>query len=218
MNLFEVVERLFEQYGYMVLLIGLPLDFIALPIPPGNSTLTYTGFLVYKEVISFAPALLFAFSGAAIGLTITYVLGYKLGMPLIERYGKWLFLKPSLVEKTQAYYDKYGNKLLIISFFIPGVRQFIGYFIGMIRVPYRTVCLYGYLGIASWVIGFFSIGFIFGEQWQIILNLVEHYLKVIFICLGCSLLILLVWSRVKRARAQKLAEGKKMKQVRKIGE
>lgn len=62
MNLFEVVERLFEQYGYMVLLIGLPLDFIALPIPPGNSTLTYTGFLAYKEVISFAPALLFAFA------------------------------------------------------------------------------------------------------------------------------------------------------------
>ncbi|MGG4102410.1 DedA family protein [Paenibacillus lautus] len=204
MNLFELVEQLFEQYGYLVLLIGLPLDFIALPIPPGNSTLTYTGFLTYKGIIDMVPAVGSAFMGAAMGLTITYILGYKLGMPLIERYGKWLFIKPSLVEKTQAYYNKYGNKLLIICFFIPGVRQFIGYFIGMIRVPYRTVWLYGYTGVASWVLVFFSIGFIFGEQWQYILNVVEHYLKVIFICLGSSFLVLLVWCRVKREKAKKL--------------
>ena len=57
MNLFELVERLFEQYGYLVLLIGLPLDFIALPIPPGNTTLTYTGFLTYKGVIDMIPAM-----------------------------------------------------------------------------------------------------------------------------------------------------------------
>lgn len=44
------------------------------------------------------PAVGSAFMGAAMGLTITYILGYKLGMPLIERYGKWLFIKPSLVE------------------------------------------------------------------------------------------------------------------------
>ncbi|MGE7055910.1 DedA family protein, partial [Paenibacillus glucanolyticus] len=103
--------------------------------------------------------------------------------------------------------NKYGNKLLIICFFIPGVRQFIGYFIGMIRVPYRTVWIYGYTGVAAWVISFFSIGYIFGEQWQYILNVVEHYLKVIFICLACSFLILLVWNRVKREKAKKLSNA-----------
>ncbi|MGE7054037.1 DedA family protein, partial [Paenibacillus glucanolyticus] len=111
MNLLELVEQLFEQYGYLVLLIGLPLDFIALPIPPGNSTLTYTGFLTYKGIVEMVPAFGSAFIGAAIGLTITYILGYKLGMPLIERYGKWLFIKPSLVEKTQVYYNKYGTQI-----------------------------------------------------------------------------------------------------------
>ncbi|WP_225999857.1 DedA family protein [Paenibacillus sp. BJ-4] len=58
------------------------------------------------------------------------MIGYKAGMPVIERYGRWLFLKQELVEKTRRYYDKYGDRLLLVSFFIPGVRQFIGYFFG----------------------------------------------------------------------------------------
>ena len=68
-------------------------------------------------------------------------------------------------------------------------------------------------GVAVWIygrgcmgIGFFSIGFIFGEQWQYILNVVEHYLKVIFICLASSFVVLLVWSRIKREKAKKLAK------------
>ena len=115
MNLFEVVEQLFDKFGYFVLLFGLPLDFIALPIPPGNSTLTYTGYLSYKGVLNWIPALVMAFAGAILGVTITYSLGYKLGMPLVERYGKFLSLNSSSLDKTRNYYDKFGNKLLLIQ-------------------------------------------------------------------------------------------------------
>lgn len=199
MNFIELVEELFKQYGYFVLLLGLPLDFIILPIPPGNSTLTYTGYLSYKGILEEVPAVVLALAGAYIGVTITYFIGYKLGMPLIERYGKWLFLKPSMVEKTRKHYDKYGNKLLLISFFIPGVRQFIGYFIGIIRVPYRTFALYAYSGAGLWVITFFAIGYVFGDQWEYMFRLVEEYLKVFFIGAGALVLALLLTNRLRRS-------------------
>lgn len=200
MNLFEVVEQLFEKFGYLVLLLGLPLDFIAFPIPPGNSTLTYTGYLSYKGVLDWMPALIMAFLGSILGVTITYSLGYKLGMPLIERYGKFLSLNSSSLDKTRNYYDKYGNKLLLIGFFIPGVRQFIGYFIGIIRVPYSTLALYAYTGIGLWVVGFFSIGFVFGEQWQNVFLLVERYLKYLFLGLGFILLGFIFIKLLKRKK------------------
>ncbi|CAG7607555.1 hypothetical protein PAESOLCIP111_00971 [Paenibacillus solanacearum] len=193
MNLIHIVERLFEQYGYLVLFIGLPLDFIVLPIPPGNSTLTYTGYLAYKGVMDTATAFTAALTGAILGVTITYGIGYKLGMPLIDRYGRWLSLKPSLVEKTRRYYDKYGDKLLLVSFFIPGVRQFIGYFIGIIRVPYRKVILYAYTGTCLWVLAFFAIGYAFGEQWHEVFALVEKYVRVLFAAAGCLLLALILF-------------------------
>lgn len=206
MHLFEVVENLFEQYGYLVLLIGMPLELIALPIPPGNTTLTYTGFLAYKGVMAPVAAFSCAVIGVIIGFTVTYILGYLLGMPLIERFGKWLFLKPTFIEKTQDYYNKYGNRLLFIGLFIPGVRQFIGYFVGMIRVPYRTVLIYGYTGALTWVVFFFGIGYIFGEQWQYIMHLVEVYLKVVLIVASCLIIALLIRSRVLKSKQKKKSE------------
>ncbi|MBD2867990.1 DedA family protein [Paenibacillus arenilitoris] len=206
MNVIEMVERLFEQFGYLVLFVGLPLDFIALPIPPGNSTLTFTGFLSYKGVLEPALAVAAAIAGALAGVTITYLIGYRLGMPLIERYGKWLFLKPAVIEKTRRYYDKYGNKLLLIAFFIPGIRQFIGYFIGIIRVPYGSVAIYAYAGTVLWVIVFFGIGYLFGEQWQHVFALVERYLKWLFIGLGGLLGGLIVRKGLKRRNKARLSD------------
>lgn len=184
MNLIDVVERLFDQYGYYVLLIGLPLDFIALPIPPGNSTLTYTGYLVYLGLLKALPAYLFALTGAILGVTITYKIGYRFGTPLVDRFGKWLSIHPEFLEKTRRRYDKYGDKLLLYVFFVPGVRQFIGYFIGIIRLPYRTVMTYAYAGTAIWVTVFFLIGYVFGEQWKQVFEIVERSLTRTFIFLG----------------------------------
>ncbi|MDN4085787.1 hypothetical protein [Paenibacillus polymyxa] len=67
MDLIRVVEQLFHEYGYLVLLIGLPLDFMALPVPPGNSTLTHTGFLASKDVLHGLSAIAMALTGSIIG-------------------------------------------------------------------------------------------------------------------------------------------------------
>jgi membrane protein DedA with SNARE-associated domain len=200
MRLVGFVEQLFAEYGYLVLLIGLPLDFIALPIPPGNSTLTYTGYLSFRGLLHGGVAFVLAYIGAIIGFSITYLIGYKLGQPLIERYGKWIFLKPAHVEKTRRNYDKYGEKLLIACFFLPGIRQFIGYFMGIIRVPFRRVILYAYPGLAIWVAGFFGIGYFFGEQWQYIFMLVQRYLKIIALGLASVLIILVIMKLRERIR------------------
>lgn len=201
MNLLEYIEQLFAQYGYLVLLIGLPLDAIALPIPPGDTTLTYTGYLAYKGILDLFPAAAAAYAGSIVGMTVTYWIGYKLGQPLIERYGKWIFLKPGHLEKTKRTYDKYGNKLLMFSYFIPGIRQFIGYFTGIIRVPFRTFALYAYTGSALWIIVFVGIGYAFGNHWQLVLEWIEQSLRYIFFGLCALFVFLLVLKWRKRSKS-----------------
>ncbi|MGG6313701.1 DedA family protein [Paenibacillus macerans] len=206
MNVLEWIERMFEQYGYFVLLLGLPVDFIALPLPPGQTTLTYTGYLAFKGGLDFLPALLAGYAGSVVGVTITYLIGYRVGAPLIERYGKWIWLKPDHLDKTRRVYEKYGNRMLLISFFIPGVRQFFGYFVGIIRVPFRTFALYAYTGAFLWVITFVSIGFVFGEQWQYVFGLVEKYMKFFFIGAGALVMVLVYWKwRKWRLKIAKLS-------------
>lgn len=89
--------------------------------------------------------------------------------------------------------------MLLISFFVPGVRQFFGYFVGIIRIPFRTFALYAYTGAALWVAAFVSIGFVFGEQWQVAIDLVEKYLKYFFMGLG-ALVVLLAYMKWRRWR------------------
>lgn len=189
MEFADLIERLFQEYGYWVLLIGLPLDAIALPIPPGNTTLTFTGFLSFKGTLFWLFALVAAYLGAIIGISITYWIGLCVGNPLIHRYGKWLGLKGKTWNHLQGLYKIYGNQLLLISFFVPGIRQFIGYFVGMIRVPYRVFAIYAYLGAGVWVLFFFGLGYLFGDQWQMVFLMVKKYLLMGLILFVASWLL-----------------------------
>lgn len=153
MKFLGLIEQLFAQYGYLVLLLGLPLDVIALPIPPGNTTMTYTGYLSYKGMLRWAPAMLSAWVGSIIGMTITYWIGYKLGTPIIERFGKLLFLKPHHLDKTRSYYEKFGNKLLLVSFFY----QDQAVYLLLCRHYSHSIppfALYAFTGSALWVVVF----------------------------------------------------------------
>lgn len=93
---------------------------------------------------------------------------------------------------------------MLFVFFVPGVRQFIGYFIGIIRLPYRTVATYAYGGTALWVTVFFLIGYLFGEQWKQVFNMVEKSLTRTLILIGIVFVLyqLVRWilRRIRRAQ------------------
>lgn len=191
------IETMLSQYGYLVLLVGLPLDFIALPIPPAQTTITLTGYLSYTGMMTGWLGLLSAYIGSVAGITITYGIGYAAGSALLTRFGPKIGLSEERMEKIRGTYHKYGNKMLFINFFIPGVRQVTGYVVGIMHIPFRTFALYAYPGAAVWVLAFFGIGYIFGEQWQIVFEWVERFIHYILIA---AAVLLAVWLLVRRRK------------------
>jgi membrane protein DedA with SNARE-associated domain len=129
-------------------------------------------------------------------------------MPIIEKYGKWVLLKPKHLKKTKQTYEKYGNKMIFFGFFLPGVRQFNSYFAGIIHIPFRTFALYAYTGAALWVSLFIGIGYIFGNQWQLVFTWIEQFLEFILIILCCTLafILFLKWRNRIRKRTS-ISEG-----------
>ncbi|MCI3926826.1 DedA family protein [Paenibacillus sp. TRM 82003] len=186
------IEGVFERYGYFVLLFGLPLDFIALPLPPGQTTLAYTGYLAYKGTLALPAALASALFGTLLGVTTTYTIGFRLGAPALAKIGRRLGVTDALLARTRRIFDKYGTKALFLSFFIPGVRQVAGYFAGTLRLPFRLFAAYAYSGAIVWVAAFVMIGYAFGEQWQAIFAVVEKSLKYIAIGIAAFILAILL--------------------------
>jgi membrane protein DedA with SNARE-associated domain len=172
------IETLFREYGYLVLFAGLFLELIALPFP-GEITMTYGGYLTYTHSLLFVPALLLSFLGTSCGITISYAIGHKIGNPLLEKFGKWIYLTPRRLDKTKQWFEKYGNKLLVISYFIPGVRHIVGYFAGTVKAPFGSFLLYAYSGAFFWCLTFLGLGWIFGPKWEQVLHYAEKNIWIL---------------------------------------
>ncbi|ASA25562.1 DedA family protein [Paenibacillus donghaensis] len=206
MEMLKWIQELFANYGYSVLFFGLLLEFVALPFP-GETTMAYAGFLSFAGRLDFVTLVAVAFVGTTAGMTITYFVGLKAGMPFIQRYGKWFLFSPAKLTKTQRWFEKYGSILIFIGYFIPGVRHFTGYFAGIIALPFRKFAWYAYSGAIFWVLLFLGIGRIFGPQWMGIFHLFELYALWI-ISGGAALIVLFFLYRYRLAISARLKRNK----------
>ncbi|MED2793125.1 DedA family protein [Bacillus wiedmannii] len=176
----EWIHELFQQYGYYVVLVGLLLEYIALPFP-GEPTLAYAGFLSHQGDLSLPILIMLSFIGTSVGMTFQYFVGNKLGMPFIQKYGKYVFLTPKKINLTKMWFDKYGYFLIFIAFFIPGVRHFTGYFAGIINLPFRRFAMTIYSGALFWVSFFLIGGYWLGENLDEIFQILrQHIWKILF--------------------------------------
>ncbi|WP_245645051.1 VTT domain-containing protein [Peribacillus loiseleuriae] len=185
-----------DQFGYIVLFIALMLEMIAFPLP-GEVFMGYSGFLVYQGHLSWMLSILIAGIGASIGMSLAYWIGYKLGTPFVEKHGHRFHMGPERIEKTSRWFSKHGNKLLIIAYFIPGVRHITGYFSGITQIPFRTYALFAYSGAFLWVTVFITLGKILGPQWEQFHSSVKKYLIIGSIVIAVILATIYIYKKYK---------------------
>lgn len=170
----ESVTSYLEDYGYVVLLVALMLELILLPIP-GQTLMTFAGYLVSQGELNYWLCILFAFIGSSLGMTLSYWIGYKLGAPFFWKHGHRFYLGPNKLNKASKWFNRYGNKMLMIGYFIPGVRHFTGYFAGIIKLPFRFFAIFAYLGALIWTTTFISIGNFLADEWEMLFVLIKKY-------------------------------------------
>ncbi|RUT30559.1 DedA family protein [Paenibacillus zeisoli] len=170
----EWISNLFEQYGYFVLFCGLFAESVAIPFP-GELAMAISGHLSTHGSFSIPLIITYSYGGAILGTLLTYLLGYKLGTPFLEKYGRFLFLNEGRRVKLTRWFGKYGDKLILISYFVPGLRHFTGYLSGILRVKLRTFLVYNCIGGILWVLTYVMIGKIFGQKIELLLHLISQY-------------------------------------------
>jgi len=173
----ETALQYITEYGYIFLFTWLVLELIVLPLP-GQVLMSYTGYLVYLGRLDWGTSILVACGGVCTGITVGYLLGLQLGAPFFHRYGHYVYLGPARLRQVARWFDKYGQKLLIFAYFIPGVRHITGYFAGVIELPYPVFALRAYLGAIIWTTTFISFGRILGPGWERLYHLLERYFTI----------------------------------------
>lgn len=171
------ITDLLDHYGYIVLFTGLLLELIALPTP-GELLMSYCGFLVYQGKLNWAVSILVSTTGSAIGITASYFLGTILGKTFFTKYGSYFHMGPEKLEKVSGWFDRYGNKLLVVAYYVPGVRHITGYFSGITKIPFKKFAYNAYLGAFIWTGSFISLGKVLGPQWESFHSSIKRYLMI----------------------------------------
>ena len=151
-------------YGIVFLIVFCETGLVVLPLLPGDSLLFAAGSLASLPDSQLSPHLLFlGLSIAAIlGDTLNYWIGKKIG-PKVFASQEARFFKREYLDKTHAFYLKYGAKTIVIARFIPIIRTFAPFVAGVGAMPYRTFFLYNIIGAVIWVGSFVYAGFYFGQ-------------------------------------------------------
>ncbi|MDQ6601060.1 DedA family protein [Bacillus salipaludis] len=170
---------LIEHYGYVGIFIALVGGIIGLPLPD-EVLLTFVGYNVYLGRMSLLPSILFALIGTCVGISLSYFLGMQLGLPFLSKFGPKIHITEPRIVKTKKLYSKLGPYLLIIGYFIPGVRHITAYLAGINSYSIKKFSLFAFAGAALWCITFITLGSFLGPQWKIVHDYVSKYGTYIF--------------------------------------
>jgi membrane protein DedA with SNARE-associated domain len=190
-----------SQYGYAGLFALLMLGIVGLPVPD-ETLLVFCGYLIWTGRLHPGMTFLAAFLGSTCGITISFVLGRRLGLPLIVRYGKYIRLTEARFAKVNAWFERIGGWLLAIGYFIPGVRHFTAVTAGMSDFKSWQFALFAYSG-AVWVAFFLCLGYLVGEEWRQVSALVERYLLVFSLAAVIVGASILWWLRARNKKKTK---------------
>ncbi|MBE9916809.1 DedA family protein [Paenibacillus donghaensis] len=193
----EWMNNLFEQYGYLVLFIGLFSESLAIPFP-GELAMAISGHMSSLGNFHIPLIIFYSYVGAIVGTTVTYYIGYKLGTPFLERYGKYVLLNQARLAKVTSWFGKYGNKLILISYFVPGLRHFTGYVSGVLKIRLRTFIILDFIGGLVWVLAYVMIGKLLGPNIEQLLHVAAKYFTASMFILAAIVALVVLFKKYKK--------------------
>jgi membrane-associated protein len=163
---------------------------------PGDSLLFTAGLFAVSETGIGAPLWLVcvvlivaAFAGNACG----YWIGRAAGPAIFDKPESRLF-KPKHVARTQEFFDKYGNRAIVMGRFVPIVRTFITVMAGVGQMPAKRYLTYSLIGGVAWAAGVTLLGAVLG-QFAFVKNNIELILILVVLVSVIPILVELMRAR-----------------------
>ncbi|HET6937846.1 MAG TPA: VTT domain-containing protein [Nocardioides sp.] len=168
---------LLDRFGAAFLWVSLVMIFVEcglfFPFLPGDTLLLSLGvFIATPEhgidnfpgprLLELTITLVLLVTAAMLGNVVGYEIGRAIGPPLYRRDGR--ILKKQYFDNTHAFFEKHGNKALVIGRFVPFVRTYITVVAGVTRMERRRFLLWSFVGALLWVLSITLLGYNIGRR------------------------------------------------------
>lgn len=129
---------------------------------------------------------------AIIGDAVNYSIGKHFGLRVFKR-----LIKQEHLDKTEAFYEEYGKKTIILARFVPIVRTLAPFVAGIGKMNFATFFKYNVIGGVIWVVSLTVAGYVFGR-----IPFIKDNLTIIVIGIVIASILPAIW-HVNKKRKKK---------------
>ena len=168
MNPTAIVDAL----GYPAAGLGILIESAGIPFP-GEALLLAAAAWAAARHHSLVLVILFGFVGAVAGGNLGYYLGYRGGRPFVERFGSVFRIRPDHIARAELLFARHGDKAVLASRFVLGLRTWGSMLAGMARMPFVRFEVFNALGALGWAIVVGAAGYLLGNNLPLITTILR---------------------------------------------
>lgn len=199
-NLGQWLGDVMETFGSVGLAVLLLVENLFPPLP-SELVLPLAGFLVGRSESSFVDALVGPTLGSVAGALVFYALGRYGGRTLILRYGHVLRVKEKDLDRAESWFERYGDSMVLLARVVPLARSVVSIPAGALDMPLVRFTLLTALGSGAWNALLIGAGWVPGNNWTRVSDVVGQYLNVVLILTLVAVVVLAVRWVLRRRRS-----------------
>ncbi len=202
----DTITNALSHYGYAAVFFLMLLESACVPIPSEVTmlfagALTSTAFAGTGNELTLEGVILAGVAGNLVGSWLAYGVGFAGGRPFVDRYGRYLLIRPHEVDRAHAWFERRGEVTVFVARLLPVVRTFISLPAGVARMPFWRFTFYTVLGCVPFVTALAYLGHVAGSNWEKVQKVLAPF-SLLVIAAIAVLLVVYVARRWKKVRAE----------------
>lgn len=155
--------------GYPGIFILMAMESSVIPIP-SEVVMPPAGYLAQQGQMNIWLSILCGTVGSLAGAYLNYFAAHYLGRPLLLKYGRYVWITEEKFAKVETFFHKHGEISTFIGRLLPVVRHLISLPAGLAGMHHWKFSLYTILGAGIWVTVLTWIGYIIGQNQELIMR------------------------------------------------
>lgn len=187
--------------GYPGIFLAMFVEGVITPIP-SEMILPFAGYLARRETLSLPVVILVASLGAMLGSGGAYHLGRRFGRPFVLRWGRYLFLDASDLDRAESWFRRWGLLGVFLANCAPGSRSIAAYPAGAGRMPFVPFLAATFGGALIWNSVLTTAGWFLFTAWEQLIDTFELIDVVALVTIATGAGAWLYWNKRRKTRSQ----------------
>jgi membrane protein DedA with SNARE-associated domain len=188
------------KFGYTGIFLLMAMESSVIPVP-SELVMPPAGYWAAAGEMNMVIAILCGTAGSLVGAYANYFVARYLGRPLLLKYGRYVWITEEKFARVETFFHKHGEISTFIGRLLPVVRHLISLPAGLAGMHHWKFSLYTLLGAGIWCTVLTLIGYVIGENQELIVKY-SHQAVIGVVIFSAVLIALYVWRHKRKASCE----------------